>query len=138
MTTAERIKARRKELDMSADVVADKLGVSRSTIFRYENGDIEKMPIDVIRPLAKVLRTTPGYLLGLEDAEGRTEAESTPSEISIDEEVDMLLSNISPASSSTLMLDGKPASPEAIAALRSALTTGVTMARQMEKEKKDE
>lgn len=42
--TGQKIKARRKELGMSADEVAAKLGVSRSTIFRYENGHIEKSP----------------------------------------------------------------------------------------------
>ena len=39
--TGEQMKKRRKQLNMSADELADKFGVSRSTIFRYENGDIE-------------------------------------------------------------------------------------------------
>lgn len=34
--TGEQIKKRRKQLGMSADELAEKLGVSRSTIFRYE------------------------------------------------------------------------------------------------------
>ena len=39
--TGEQIKKRRKQLGMSADELAEKLGVSRSTIFRYEKGDID-------------------------------------------------------------------------------------------------
>jgi transcriptional regulator with XRE-family HTH domain len=58
------MKARRKELGYSADYVADKLKVSRSTIFRYEGGEIEKLPIDILEPLSAILHTTPAYLMG--------------------------------------------------------------------------
>lgn len=64
MTTGQRIKQRRKQLGISADILAEKLGVSRSTVFRYESGEIEKMPIDIIKPIAEVLQTSTGYLLG--------------------------------------------------------------------------
>lgn len=64
MTVGERIKRRRKELKLSADIVAEKIGVSRSTIFRYEKGEIEKMPTDVLALIADALQTTPGKLMG--------------------------------------------------------------------------
>lgn len=67
LNTGELMKKRRKELGMNADYIADKLGVSRSTIFRYENGEIEKMPISVLKPLSEILGTTPAYLMGWED-----------------------------------------------------------------------
>lgn len=67
MTVGERIKKRRKELGINADAIADALGVSRSTVFRYEKGDIEKLPVDVLEPIASILRTTPAYLMGWED-----------------------------------------------------------------------
>ena len=63
MTTGERMKSRRKQLGFSAEYVADKLGCSPSTIYRYENGDIEKMPLDVLTPLAAILLVSPEYLL---------------------------------------------------------------------------
>jgi transcriptional regulator with XRE-family HTH domain len=66
MSVGENMKKRRKELGFNADFVADKLNVSRSTIFRYENGDIEKLPIDVVDRLAEILQTTPGELMGWE------------------------------------------------------------------------
>lgn len=64
--TGQRIKERRKQLEMSADDVANELGVSRSTIFRYENGHIEKVPANVLEKLAAILKTTPAYLMGWE------------------------------------------------------------------------
>jgi len=67
VTTGERIRARRKELGITADVLAEKVDVSRSTIFRWENGFIEKMPIDKLVPIARVLQTTVGYLMGWDD-----------------------------------------------------------------------
>ena len=68
MCTGKRMKERRLELGLSADDVAEKIGVSRSTYFRYENGDIEKLSIQIIKPIADILRTTPGYLAGWEDS----------------------------------------------------------------------
>lgn len=65
--TGQRIKERRKQLGMSADEVAAKLDVSRSTIFRYENGHIEKVPANVLERLAEILKTTPTYLMGWDD-----------------------------------------------------------------------
>lgn len=66
LTTGERMKARRKELGFSAEYVAEKLNVNRSTVFRYEGGDIDKLPIDILEPLSEILQTTPAYLMGWE------------------------------------------------------------------------
>lgn len=65
--TGQRLKERRKAIEKSADDVAYELGVSRSTIFRYENGFIEKVPANVIQELANILNTTPAYLMGWTD-----------------------------------------------------------------------
>lgn len=62
MTTGERMKQRRKEIGFSAEKVAERLGVSPATIYRYEKGDIEKVPVDSLAELAKILQTTPAYL----------------------------------------------------------------------------
>jgi transcriptional regulator with XRE-family HTH domain len=64
MTVGERIKQRRKELGMSADDLATRLGKNRATVFRYENGDIEKLPVDILKPIADALQTTPQVLMG--------------------------------------------------------------------------
>lgn len=67
MNIGQRINARRKELDMSADELAEKLGKSRSTVFRYENGDVKNLPLDILEPVAKALNTTPAYLMGWDE-----------------------------------------------------------------------
>lgn len=67
MAVQDIIKERRKYLDLTLKEVADKLGVSEGTVSRYESGDIQNMGIDKIAALAKVLRCSPGYLMGWED-----------------------------------------------------------------------
>lgn len=64
MSVGKRIKERRNELHMSVDEMAVKLNKNRATIYRYEKGDIENLPIDILEPLAKALDTTPQYLMG--------------------------------------------------------------------------
>lgn len=58
------IKTRRLELKLTIKEVSNALGLSESTVSRYETGDIQNMGIDKIAKLAKVLRCSPGYLMG--------------------------------------------------------------------------
>ena len=67
MTTGQRMKDRRKAIGLSAERLAETLGVSPATIYRYENGDIEKVPGDRLAPIAAALNTTPAYLMGWEN-----------------------------------------------------------------------
>lgn len=67
MTIGKRIKARRKALGLSAEALAQRLGKSPATIYRYENGDIEKLPVDLLAPLAELLHTSTAYLLGQDE-----------------------------------------------------------------------
>ena len=64
MKIGEKIKELRKQKGLSVEEVADKLGVSVSTQYRYENASITKIPIDVIDKLCKILDTTTGELMG--------------------------------------------------------------------------
>ena len=69
MSIGTRIKARRKALGYSAEDIAVRLGKSPATIYRYESGDIEKLPGELLAPLAEMLNTSPAYLMGWEDTE---------------------------------------------------------------------
>jgi transcriptional regulator with XRE-family HTH domain len=73
MRIGDRIKDRRKQLKMSADELAAKLGKDRSTIYRYEKGDIENLPLDILEPIAKALHTTPQYLMGWEEVQKKND-----------------------------------------------------------------
>ena len=78
MRIYERIKERRKELHLAAEEVAAALGVSRATVYRYESADIEKLPITIIEPLAKVLKVSPAYLMGWENPSPAAEQPDHP------------------------------------------------------------
>lgn len=51
---------RRIELRMTLEDVAQAVGVSRSTVLRWEKGDIRSMGLDKVPALAKVLQMDPG------------------------------------------------------------------------------
>lgn len=66
MRIGQKIKARRQELKLSADELGRRLNKDRSTIYRYEKGEIESLPLDILQPIAEALQTTPAYLMGWE------------------------------------------------------------------------
>lgn len=64
------IRERRKELKMSQDELARKVGyTSRSTIARIENGEIDISRTKILA-FAKALRTTPADLMGWSEDDG--------------------------------------------------------------------
>lgn len=63
----QRIKARRKELGLSAESVAAQAGISAATMYRYEKNEIANMGTDKLQPIATALQTTPAYLMGWTD-----------------------------------------------------------------------
>lgn len=67
MSIGERIKARRKQLGMSADTLAELIGKSPATVYRYENGDISGVDSRVLLPIADALHTSPAYLMGWDE-----------------------------------------------------------------------
>ena len=75
----KRIRNRRLELDLSVEDVAKQLNKNRTTVYRYEKGDIENLPLETLKPLAEILDTTPAYLMGWSD---KTDTESKDDSIS--------------------------------------------------------
>jgi transcriptional regulator with XRE-family HTH domain len=67
MTVGERIRLRRKELNISAEAIADAINCSPATIYRYENGGIEKVPSDVLCDIAEFLHTSAPWFMGWSD-----------------------------------------------------------------------
>lgn len=65
-TFGSRMAARRKELDLSQADLAKQMKTSTSVIGRYER-DLMVPGIDVARTLAKLLKTSVGYLVGEAD-----------------------------------------------------------------------
>lgn len=67
MTIGDRIKQRREQLGISAERLGELIGKAKTTIYRYEQGEIENMPSSLLTPLAEALLTTPAFLMGWED-----------------------------------------------------------------------
>lgn len=51
---------------LSAEKLAQLVGVSKTTIYRYEKGQIEKMPMQILTKLASVLNISPAFIAGLD------------------------------------------------------------------------
>ena len=64
MTIGERIKTIRKSKKISVDTIANKLGISKTTIYRYEDSTIEKIPLQVIEKLSEILGVSLAELTG--------------------------------------------------------------------------
>ena len=60
----ERMKTRREELNMSYQTLSEKVGISKSTLQRYETGFIKNMPVDKLEDIANALNVSPSYLMG--------------------------------------------------------------------------
>lgn len=66
MTVGERIKQLREKLRLSQVDFADKINVSKQTLYKYENNIITNIPSDKIEAAAKVGNISPAYLMGWE------------------------------------------------------------------------
>lgn len=64
MTIGERIKEIRVKKGLSVDSVAKELGISRATLYRYEDSSIEKIPLRIFDKLCDILKVTPAELMG--------------------------------------------------------------------------
>lgn len=70
----QRIAALRKAQKMSVDELAFLIGKDRSTVYRYENGEIQDVSISAIVDLAKALNVSPSILAGFYEGDEEKEA----------------------------------------------------------------
>lgn len=64
MTIGERIKEIRDKLNMSQVDFADKINVSKQTLYKYENNIITNIPSDKIESIASIGNVSPAYIMG--------------------------------------------------------------------------
>lgn len=67
MTTGEKIKKRRLELGLTLEDVSSYIGVSISTVSRWEKDIIDNMKTDKIQKLSEILLVSVPYILGSSD-----------------------------------------------------------------------
>ena len=75
-TVGERIKHFRRRCGFSMEELGERLGVSRQTVYRYENGAIENIPRAKLRHMADIFDVTEGALLGFEGLESSPAAQA--------------------------------------------------------------
>lgn len=68
MTISNKIKRLRKAAKISQVELAEKLGTTKQTVYKYENGLITNIPSDKIEIMARLFDTTPQYLMGWESS----------------------------------------------------------------------
>ena len=67
MTIGERIKYLREEREYSQVDLANIVGISKQSLYKYENNIITNIPSDKIELVANALNTTPSYLMGWDE-----------------------------------------------------------------------
>ena len=66
----QRIQARRKELNLTQEMIAYKLSLNKSTIARYESGAVERIKLPVIQAMAQILDVNLDWLALKTDKKG--------------------------------------------------------------------
>ena len=69
MTKGERIRKLRDSAELNQVELAQKIGVSKQTLYKYENDIITNIPSDKIESIARVCGSTPAYIMGWTKAE---------------------------------------------------------------------
>lgn len=82
MNIGERIRGLREKQEMTQTELAEKIGSTKQTVYKYENGVVTNIPYDKLILLAKALGTTPSSLMGWEK-------ESDKSKLSVRDERDI-------------------------------------------------
>lgn len=115
--------------------MAQSAGVNPAMLSDLKHGRRKTMTLPTAQKIADRLEISVDYLLTGDDQKEKPAA-NEGHRLSVEERVEQILEGMSDDKSDTLMLDGKPASPEALDALRQAIKMGVEYARKINSEKK--
>ena len=64
----QRIRERREALGLSVEELADKLGVARQTVYKWEKGQVKNIDRDYIGRMASLFHVEPDWLMHMENA----------------------------------------------------------------------
>jgi len=67
MTKGQKIKRKREELNISQTDLAKRVGISKQTLYKYENDIVTNIPSDKLEKIADALSVPPSYLMGWGD-----------------------------------------------------------------------
>lgn len=64
MTVGDRIRKKREMIGMSQTELAEKLNISKQTLYKYEKNIITNIPSNKIEEIANILKVSESYLMG--------------------------------------------------------------------------
>lgn len=132
----ERIKRLRKENNLSVEDIIQKLNVSRATYYRYENKEVEKLPLSILEPLAKILNTTPAYLMGWPEPHQEQKAEFSPRvECDIQKRLQSILDDMNSNAGLAFYNGDEEMDEETKELLKISLETSIRTAKKLAQEK---
>ena len=70
MKTGTRIRNARKAAGLSQVRLAEMIGISKQSMYKYETGVVAKIPYDKIESISRIFHVSPAYLLGLAEEDG--------------------------------------------------------------------
>lgn len=76
MLIASRIKEIRNDYDLTLEEMASKIGLTKATLSRYENGEIDNIPMGRIRDIGEIFRINPAWILNWSDSKFVTKYEA--------------------------------------------------------------
>lgn len=74
MTVGDRIRAIRRREGISQTDLAQKMGVIKQTLYKYEMGIVTNIPAEKIEAAASALGVSPGFLMGWEEMDADSQS----------------------------------------------------------------
>ena len=133
MTTGDKIKSTREDMDILQQELADAIEMNVSVLSRIEKGT-RPVRDDELKKIAQKLGVSTDYLLGVHPPQKN----SLPSLNAKDErEITRMMDDMKDRlmQEEGLMFDGQPASPESIQSILDAMQIGMEMAKKRNKAK---
>lgn len=143
-STSNKLAQRREELGLTLEQVGEIVGVGKSTVRKWEKGDIKNMRRDKIPLLAKALQVPIEFIMGIESNPNLSSSTSnnalptltTKDERSIQKRLESVLNDLMPGNGALAFYDGEePMSEEDKELLRISLENTMRLAKQMAKQK---
>ena len=78
MTVGDRIRKKREMIGMSQTELAEKLNISKQTLYKYEKNIITNIPSNKIEEIANILNVSESYLMGWENNLNKDNADLIP------------------------------------------------------------
>lgn len=94
MAMSDRIKSKRKEVGLTQEELAQKLGLQKSAIAKYENGRVKNIKRSTIAKMSEIFDCSPTYLMDLDSA-----TDKYIENVFVNDSIENIIDNISAFSS---------------------------------------